>query len=273
MASSEPSIAEPGPAGLDGVLTYDMLGVRVHGLTTHRLYNVITDAIERDTRCIVGNHNLHSVYLAQRDPKMQEFYRRAQWVFIDGMALVMIGRVLGFPLRRENRMTSIDWLRPFLPTAVTRGWRIMLLGSRPGVAERAAAILRGEFPGLEIAAQDGYFDASPGCAEAERVLERITGFRPHLLCVGMGMPRQEHWIVDHADRLTANVVLNLGGFMDLLVGDLPLPPRWLASWGFEWVFRLASHPQRVWRRYLVEPWFLLPAFARDLRARHERVGE
>ena len=249
------------------VPSFTMLGVRVDGLTTESLYRAIAEAVESGRPTVIGNHNLHSIYLYHRDAKMRRFYARARYVFIDGMPLVWLGRLLGYPLRREHRMTSIDWLRPMLPAAVSRGWRLFLLGSGPEVAERSAALLRSEFPGLQVEAMHGFFDLRPGSTSGEAVLAHLREYHPDVLCVGMGMPRQEHWIEDHIDRLDAGVVLNLGGFMELLTGEIPLPPRWISRVGLEWLVRLLSRPRRVWRRYLVEPWFLLPLLARDLRAR------
>ena len=86
----------------------------------------------------------------------------------------------------------------------------------------------------------------------------------------MGIPRQEHWIEDHLDRSEARVVLNLGGFMDLLTGELPMPPRWALRVRLERLVRLVSRPRRIWLRYLCEPWFLLPLLARDVRSRFTR---
>ncbi len=250
------------------VPSFTMLGVQVDGLTTDSLYRAITEAIESGQRTVIANHNLHSIYLYHHDAKMRRFYARAQYVFIDGMPLIWLGRLLGYPLSRKHRMTSIDWLRPLLATAaVARGWRLFLLGSGPGVAERCAALLRSEFPELEVEAMHGFFDFRPGSEDGQEVLARIRDYRPDMLCVGMGMPRQEHWIEDHLDRLESGVVLNLGGFMDFLTGELPLPPRWISRLGMEWLVRLATSPRRVWRRYLVEPWYLLPFLARDLWAR------
>jgi N-acetylglucosaminyldiphosphoundecaprenol N-acetyl-beta-D-mannosaminyltransferase len=265
-----PEVASTGGTLRDRVPYYDLLGVRVDGLTTESLYQAIAEAIERDRPTVIGNHNLHSVYLYHRDAKMRRFYDRARYVFIDGMPLIWAGRVLGYPLRREHRMTSIDWLRPMLPEAVARGWRLLFLGARPGIADRAAAMLRAEFPGLQIEGRHGFFDPTSGSASGEAVLEEVQGYRPDILCLGMGMPRQEHWIEDHLDRLNAKVILNLGGFMDLLTGELPLPPRWISRLGLEWLVRLVTRPRQVWRRYLLEPWFLLPHFARDLWVRRGR---
>jgi N-acetylglucosaminyldiphosphoundecaprenol N-acetyl-beta-D-mannosaminyltransferase len=246
--------------------TYELLGVRVTPMPALTLYGVIEGAIESGRRCVIGNHNLHSVYLFHRDAKMRRYYELADYVFVDGMPLIWTGRALGMPLRRDQRITSVDWLPPLLRRAAGRGWRVMLLGSRPGVALRAAERLRREYPGLEIAAEHGYFDAAPDSREDAEVFARIEAFDPHVLCVCMGMPRQEHWILDHHARLGPGVTLSLGAFMDYLTGEVPVPPRWMGRVGLEWAFRLVSSPRRVWRRYLVEPWVLLPYLVRELRA-------
>jgi N-acetylglucosaminyldiphosphoundecaprenol N-acetyl-beta-D-mannosaminyltransferase len=81
------------------------------------------------------------------------------------------------------------------------------------------------------------------------------------------MPRQEHWIVDHLDQIDANVIFNLGAFMEYITGELPTPPPWVGPAGVEWLYRLATRPGRVWRRYLVEPWSLMPFLVRDVGRR------
>jgi len=243
---------------------YEMLGVRVQAMNAADLHEAVESAVRAGAHRVFGNHNLHSVYLYHRDPGMRRFYAGASLVFVDGMPLVWLGQALGFPFRREHRNTPVDWLPELLGKAAEQGWRVFYLGSAPGVAERGAAKLRERWPELQMETAHGYFDISPGSAEAEAVLERIRAYRPHVLCVGMGMPRQEQWIAEYADRTGANVVLSLGALMDLLSGELPTPPRWIGRAGLEWLYRLVSKPQRVWRRYLVEPWFLLPLALRDL---------
>jgi N-acetylglucosaminyldiphosphoundecaprenol N-acetyl-beta-D-mannosaminyltransferase len=196
---------------------------------------------------------------------MREFYARASFVHIDGMALVAVGRRLGLPLRREHRVTYVDWTGPLMAEAAARRWRLFYLGSRPGVAERGAEILRAGHPGLEIATADGYFDSSPGSQANTDVIRQINAFRPNVLMVGMGMPRQEHWIHRNLGHIDTNVVLPCGACIDYVAGAIPTPPRWMGQWGVEWLYRLFSEPGRLWRRYLVEPWVLLPLLLRDLR--------
>lgn len=214
---------------------------------------------------MIANHNLHSIYLARRDPQMRAYYAAARAAHIDGMALVVWGRLLGYPLRREQRVTYIDWIRPLMAAAARHDWRVFHVGGRPGVGERAAETLRREVPGLQLRTHHGYFD--PQVDEIERLLSEIADERPNLLLVGMGMPRQERWVVENLGRLQANVILTCGACFDYLAGVVPTPPRWVAGLGLEWLYRLLSEPRRLWRRYLLEPWALLPAMIEDLRRR------
>jgi len=109
------------------------------------------------------------------------------------MPLVALGRLYGHPLERKHRVTLADWAHPLMELAARRGWRVFYLGSQREVMEKGAAALRKRYPALQIEVSDGYFDARQGSAENEALLQRINAYQPHLLMVGMSMPRQEYW--------------------------------------------------------------------------------
>lgn len=224
---------------------------------------LVEEAVQSKAAWIIGNHNLHSLYLYHRDPGMQAFYALAPYTFIDGMSLVLVGRLLGLPFGREHRLTGVDWLRPVLRHCSARSWRVFFLGSRPGVAARAAALLQAEIPGLEVETAHGYFDMTAGSTENEAVLAQIRAFRPQVLIVGMGMPRQEQWVAANVMRLDQCAVLNQGGIFDYVAGVVRTPPRLAGQLGLEWLFRFIEEPTRLWRRYLIEPLLLLPIFLNE----------
>lgn len=244
-----------------------LLGVELTPLTMDQLHRVIADTVATGRRSIIANHNLHSIYLYHRDARMRACYQKAEYAHIDGMALVLIGRALGHQLAREQRVTYVDWVRPLMAEAVANRWRIFYLGSKPGVAEKAAGLLADEFPGLCIATHDGYFDTDPAKEQNTWVLSTIAVFRPHILMVGMGMPRQERWISENLERIEANVILPAGACFDYVAGVVPTPPRWMGRMGVEWLYRLLSEPGRLWRRYLCEPLYLIPLVLKELLRR------
>jgi N-acetylglucosaminyldiphosphoundecaprenol N-acetyl-beta-D-mannosaminyltransferase len=237
--------------------SYRLLGLRLDALTLSDLLAMAAETIENDERCLIANHNLHSVYLYYHDAKMRTFYSRAQCVMIDGMPLVLLGKLWGYALRAEHRSGAVDWVPRLTAEAARRGWRVFYLGSKIGVAERGAQILRDTFPGLRISTAHGHFDADPHSNENRAMVKLINDYRPDVLLVGMGMPRQERWIVDNLESVEANVIIHVGAYMDYVAGVVPTPPRWTGQLCLEWLYRLLNEPRRLWKRYLLEPWFVV----------------
>jgi N-acetylglucosaminyldiphosphoundecaprenol N-acetyl-beta-D-mannosaminyltransferase len=264
-----PAVAPEARATVPG--TVRLLGVDVHLLTMGRLSELVAETVRAGERRIIANHNLHSVYLYHRQPAMRAMYAAASHTFIEGMGLVAAGRLLGLPVRRANRVAVLDWIHPLMERAARERWRVFILAGRPGVARRGADTLRRQHPGLEVETASGYFDTWEQSSDNEWMVERVNRFRPHLLLVGMGMPRQEAWIAENHGRLAANVILNVGGLMDCVAGEIPTAPRWLGQYGLEWAFRLVATPRRTAGRYLVEPWLLLPVLIRELTGRARRL--
>ncbi len=63
-------------------------------------------------------------------------------------------------------------------------------------------------------------------------------------------------MADHVGRLEAAVLIGVGAAFDFHSGRKRQAPYWIQRSGFEWLFRLATEPRRLWRRYLVT----VPAF-------------
>lgn len=249
------------------------LGISVQPKTLPELNSLVAAMIEEKEKCVIANHNLHSLYLFHKLPQFRRFYRKARWAHIDGMPLVALARLYGHAFNRSHRVTYADWVGPLMQTASENNWRVFYVGSRPSVAEAGAEILRERFPGLQLQTAHGYFDARPAGAENSRVLAAISAYKPNILMVGMGMPRQELWIQDNFDSLSADVILPAGAAMDYVAGAVATPPRWAGRVGLEWACRLAVEPRRLWRRYLIEPWSILRIMVRDLVYRRLGTGE
>jgi N-acetylglucosaminyldiphosphoundecaprenol N-acetyl-beta-D-mannosaminyltransferase len=138
--------------------------------------------------------------------------------------------------------------------AAEHGFRLFLLGGRPGVAAAAADAMRQRCSGLHIAGtHDGYFHE----ADTPQVIAAVNQARPDVLLVGFGVPRQELWLSKHRDQLHATVRMGVGGLFDYYSGRIPRAPQWLREIGLEWVWRLWQEPGRLWKRYIIgNPLFL-----------------
>jgi len=239
-----------------------LLGIEFDALTVDELCMVISDSMSLGQPAIIANHNLHSIYLFHNDPQMRNFYRAAHKIHIDGMPLIYLARIFGYPIQYEHRVTYLDLLRPLMTASARRRWRVFYLGGKPGVAEEAAKRLRQAFPELQLQTHHGYFKKVG--QENMEILEMIRCFKPNILMVGMGMPLQEHWILENFAQIDADIILTAGACFDYVAGVISTPPRWMGRFGLEWLFRLISEPRRLWRRYLLEPWYVLGLVLKQL---------
>jgi N-acetylglucosaminyldiphosphoundecaprenol N-acetyl-beta-D-mannosaminyltransferase len=243
-----------------------LLGADVDLVTREGVMEFVAAAAEAGCRAIVGNHNLHSLYLSRRDRRMASFFDQADLIEIDSMPMVYWARVLGLPTSQENRCTYLDWRDQFWAMASERGWRVFLLGGAEGVPEEAASRLAKAWPGVRFETQHGYFDTTRGGAENQAVIDAINAFEPHVVMVGMGMPIQEMWVAQNAAAIGRGVLLTVGAAIDYEAGVQGAAPRFLSGLCLEWLYRLALQPRRLSSRYLIEPWSLLGVAMADLEA-------
>jgi len=221
-------------------------------------------------KAIIANHNLNSLYLLRKHPEMRAFYARAELVELDSTPLVHFAKLLGINSRPFHRCTYLDWRDHFWSLVNRNGWRIMYVGATREVLDVARQRLNARYPRAVIETHDGYFDASPGSTDNAAVLEQIKAFQPHVLFVGMGMPRQEIWITQNFEALPDCAIFSVGAAFDYEAGVQKSAPRWMGKAGVEWLYRLAADPKRLFRRYCVEPWSLLDLIYEDLATAAKR---
>lgn len=207
------------------------------------------------TGIVHGCQNLHALYLLRHEPDMARFNRESDLLYIDGQPVTWLLRAAGLPLAAGQRFTLMDRLPDLFAHAAAKGWRLYYLGA----TERSLAVARKrlsmEYPALAFDAHHGHFE--PDAENDRHIREHINRFRPDLLLVGMGMPRQERWILRNRAGLDARHIIATGATIDYYSGAARQPPPWLGPLGMAGLYRLATDPRRLWRRYLVEPWSVL----------------
>jgi N-acetylglucosaminyldiphosphoundecaprenol N-acetyl-beta-D-mannosaminyltransferase len=156
--------------------------------------------------------------------------------------------------------------------ASKRGASVYLLGSGPGVAEQAAAMLQYRLPALSIAgAEMGHAPGTRLSEEEERALvERIRASHAAVLFVAFGAPLQETWLSRNKAALGVPIAVGVGGAFDVLSGRIPRAPRIMRRFGLEWLFRLVRMPWRWRRQFTRLPRFIGLVLLQALRGSSDR---
>jgi len=228
----------------------NFFGIRIDELTNNQLIQKIADRlITKGNPSIFTNHNLHSLYLCLRDKSLAAWINSQHVVHADGMGIVYLGKLFGKPLNREHRVTYVDFMPLLLEYAQAHKYRAFYLGSNQASLNKGLMKIKSLYPSLAIYGCNGY--------DLSQAIDSIERYKPDILFVGMGMPRQEKWIIENINKLNCKVILPCGAAMDYYSGFAKTPPRWAGRIGLEWAFRLLYDPLRLWKRYILEPFYIL----------------
>lgn len=255
------------PSGSDRV---NILGVGAMPLDLDKAVAMLEQwRIERRREyvCLIS---VHGLVVAQRDPTIRSALNHCGLAAEDGMPLVWWSRLAGFS--RASRVCGSDLLDKVCASGVPRKYRHYFYGASPRVLELLVDRLQRRHPGLIVA---GYrsppFRPLTSIEQAEDIAA-INEVRPDFVWVGLGMPKQERWMVEHLGKIDATALLGVGAAFDFHAGTKPRAPIWMQRSGLEWLFRLMTEPRRLAHRYLIDnALFIAYALQQIMRGNvHER---
>jgi N-acetylglucosaminyldiphosphoundecaprenol N-acetyl-beta-D-mannosaminyltransferase len=209
--------------------------------------SVIRDWAEQGASKYVCVANVASVMDSYDSPQYRRVMNEADLVTPDGIPLVWALRLLG--CSDATRVYGPDLTPVMLETASSIGLPVAFYGGAPEVLNRLLEVVASRFPRLQVV-----YSWSPPFRpltpeEDLRVVSDINESGARIVFVGLGSPKQDYWMAAHRGRIQA-VMVGVGAAFDFLAGSKPQAPRWMMPLGLEWLFRLATEPRRLWKRYL-----------------------
>jgi len=259
-----PELSEP--FSVDRILpSQHILGMRVDATSyDDATCRIVGWARGRESRyvCVASVNNVMQSCDA---PAFRRLMNDADLVTPDGMPLVWGLRSLGVPSASRVRGTNL--VTALCDRLCEEGVPVGLYGGSSQVLEDLEAALKARWPSLHVA-----YAWSPPFrpltdAEDEMVVATLAASPVRVLLVGLSTPTQDEWMASHRGRIPA-VMLGVGAAFDFLSGRKRQAPGFMQRAGMEWLFRLATEPRRLWRRYLSQnPRFLVLFGLQLVRAR------
>ncbi len=201
----------------------------------------------REYVCLIS---VHGLVMAQREPAVRSALNCCGLAAEDGMPLVWWSRLAGFSQAR--RVCGSDLLDQVCAYGVPRKYRHYFYGASPRVLELLVDRLQRRHPGLVVAGYNSPPFRPLSKAEDAADVAAINETRPDFVWVGLGMPKQEKWMVEHLGKIEATALIGVGAAFDFHAGTKPRAPVWMQRSGLEWLFRLLTEPRRLAHRYLID---------------------
>ena len=264
MESNIPAMAAPAGRPADEPATHrtvSLATVAVDDIGFEAAVQAIAGWAREGSGGYVVTTNVDYLVRARRDPAFRQVLEGARLRLADGMGVVYGARLAG--TRLHGSITG-----RLLPAALARHpdrLRLGLMGGLPGATPPAAEHLRQLGGDVRVATSPPMGFEIGGDAD-QAAVRQLAEADPQVLFVGLGSPKQDHWMARHAVDLPRTVMVGIGQAIDVLGGMQPAAPAWMTRVGLEWAYRLAHDPRRLARRYLWDDprffWWMLQARGR-----------
>ena len=226
-----------------------ILGTPIDDVTmpeaVERIAEMVADGRATGRAHQVATVNVDFVVNAKHDDEVRRILQRSDLAIPDGMGVLWGARLIGQQIR--ERTAGVDLVPAICERAAIEGWRVCLFGGAPGVAERAARMLR-ERHGSDVVGVEAPVVAADGTMDSA-ALDQLTALDADVVGVALGNPKQERWISRYGSTVGAPVFIGIGGTVDFLTGVTRRAPGWMQRGGLEWVHRALSEPRRLALRY------------------------
>lgn len=220
----------------------DLFGLNIDNLSKKGAMSRVVRALDGGGQTVVFTPNLQMLDAARKRKKVREMLNRADLLLPDGSSLLLISKMLGKGL--SATVPGIEFGEALLTLAARRGLRVFLLGGEQGTAPLAAKMLKCKIDDLCICGTHHGYIKSDG--EKDALIKKINESRADILLVCMGFPRQERFILQNKEALSAvKVFAALGGSLDVWSGKITRAPKLFRRAHTEWLWRIAREPSRM----------------------------
>ena len=229
--------------------TYDILGVQVAVTNMEKTLQFLEENIEELRGNYICVSNVHTTVMAYENKDYRKIQNNAAAVLPDGKPLSVLERKCG-GLKKAEKVSGPDLMPKVFRLSEKKGYRHFFYGSTEQTLNLLKHNLENRYPHLQITGMYAPPFRQLTEEEDEKIMREINVAAPDFLWVGLGAPKQEIWMAEHKNKISA-VMIGVGAGFDFHAGTIKRAPVWMQRCGLEWLYRLFQDPKRLWKRYVV----------------------
>jgi len=204
--------------------------------------------ISRTKKNVIKTINQYSYCIAEEDSEFKEALQKSDVLLPDGIGITLSYRFLYG--KAIKKIAGAD-LHFFLMNAMNKEkGSCFYLGSSVKTLELIEQKLKIEYPNIRVGCYSPPFKPQFTDEENTAMITAVNDFGPDVLFIGMTAPKQEKWVHQNKEHLSAKAIGSIGAVFDFYAGTVERPGKIWIQLGLEWFIRLLKEPKRMWKRYL-----------------------
>ncbi len=175
--------------------------VDIQNISYTQLLNEIENHLLERKQLLVTYCNAHTFNLCYQSPENQKIYEEFNIVHPDGFGVFFASKFLYGSKGFKNQLTGSTFYQLLLEEGIKKKWKFFFFGDKKETLKRISSVN----PELKTAGyHNGYeFDN-------DKVTDMINNANPDILIVGMGLPKQEKWMLNSKQNLNPKVIIAVG---------------------------------------------------------------
>jgi N-acetylglucosaminyldiphosphoundecaprenol N-acetyl-beta-D-mannosaminyltransferase len=154
-----------------------------------------------------------------------------------------------------EKLSGSDIVYDFCEFAQIRNYRLFFLGGTKESNQSAVHIIKKQY-NIAITGYSPDFEDYPFSDHFNNsCLNAIKRFKPEILFVGFGAPKQEFWVDDNMDilsRIGIKYIVGCGGTFDFIARKIKRAPVFIQKMGLEGVYRFFQKPNKLRYKRLID---------------------
>ena len=224
-----------------------ILGTKINDISLEETIKEIEKLLSADQKGYIVTPNPEICLVGYKDKQFRRIIRDSFVSIPDGFGLKLGARIFGQKL--HNITTGADLCWELIKLAEQKKYSILFFEGRPKIGEQALQNIKEKYPKVNINYIDlGLIDSQGNCSQAN-YLELINQFKPDIIFVNFGPPKQENFINKNIAKLETKIMLGIGGSLDFMAKRLKRAPESWRKIGLEWLWRFSQEPWR-WKRII-----------------------
>jgi exopolysaccharide biosynthesis WecB/TagA/CpsF family protein len=186
-----------------------------------------------------------NITVANKEKRYYDFLNKTHVCF-DGQVPCVAARLLHRGCNYE-KLSGSDLIYEFCEFAKEKGYRVFFLGGEKSSNEKAVNYAHDTY-NIDIEGFSPHFEKYPySNTFNELCMNVINRFKPDILFLGFGYPKQEYFIEDNwEDLMKQNIkfIIPCGGSIDFMSNKVKRAPKYIQRLGLESVYRLIQEPDK-----------------------------
>jgi N-acetylglucosaminyldiphosphoundecaprenol N-acetyl-beta-D-mannosaminyltransferase len=216
-------------------------------LTNRDPTSIVQGALDNETTSAINTMNAHSFNVSLQDANFHRALLASDSLVADGVGVVWAAKAMG--TRNLKKVSGYDLFAAAMEIANHQKLIVGFLGSTPEVLEKIKTKAAADYPDAVVKVLSPPFASEFSEDEAIQLIGDLG--HVDILFVGMTAPKQEKFVYQFKEHITARVAMSIGAVFDFYSGTTKRPHPIFIRMGLEWLGRSIADPKKLGKRNLV----------------------